>query len=108
MKLRCLSAYAVSDIVLPLLLVLENFSEPGVECIFKELFGVKWDAKLPSKTAIQRLSFTKLQDDSSSPVISNDVYVQKVLPFLETAILTRRYEVRIICLHLMPWYHLIN
>lgn len=108
MKLRCLSPFAVSDIVLPLLLILDNFSEPGVECIFKELFGVKWNPKPLSKTTIQRQSFTNLQGDASSPLISNEVYVQKVLPFLETALLTRRYEVRIICLHLIPWYHSLN
>jgi hypothetical protein len=103
MKLRCLSTYAVSEIVLPLLLVLENFSEPGVESILKEIFGVKWDSKLPNNTAI-RASFSRSQDDSS--LISNEVYVNKVLPFLETAILTRRYEVRIICLRLIPLYAL--
>ena len=102
MKLRCLSPYAVSEIVLPLILVLENFSEPGVESIFKELFGVKWNPKPASQTAVQRISFTNLQEDSNVPLISNEVYVQKILPFIETALLTRRYEVRILCLRLIP------
>jgi hypothetical protein len=107
MKLRCLSSFAVSEIVLPLILVLENFSEPGVECFFKELFGVKWDPKLPAMKSIKN-SLTRIQDDASSPLVSNEVYVKKILPFLETAILTRRYEVRIICLHLIPWYYFIG
>ena len=104
MKMRCLSQYAISEIVLPLILCIEIFSEPGVENLFRELFGLKWDANSLLEATNRRLSFTLLQDENNSPLISENDYTSKVLPFLETAILIRQYEVRVICLRLLPWY----
>lgn len=97
-KIQCLSPMTVSRIVLPLILKAEHFSEPGSEIIFGELFGVKYDTDPLLK---KKKSLTIIREDSEVFLLSKEVYVEQVLPFIKSSILMRQYDARMLCLRLV-------
>ena len=92
----------MSRIVLPLVLKIETFSEPGAILMFKDIFGVRYDKEVSGQHL--KRSLTIIKEDSESPLLPEAIYHEQVLPFIKKSLSLRQYDARLICLQLLDKY----
>jgi hypothetical protein len=86
-KLRCLPEPTIEGMVFPHLLTAEMFIEPGATSFFEELFGQHYAAP-----------------QTNEPLISRKMYIDNIIPFINSLFQVKQLETRCNLLTLIKSY----